>query len=64
MNAGRFMIILYLLSTVLLINCSMSYDKQAQNETHINNEGDVTTEWMNKAFVATTPGAIKMRFVK
>lgn len=63
MDAGRFTIILYLLSTMLLINCAMSYDKQ-QNESQINNVEDVTTEWMNKAFVATTPRAIKTRFVK
>ncbi|XP_070497407.1 uncharacterized protein [Chironomus tepperi] len=61
MDAGRFTIILYLLSTMLLINCAMSYDKQQQNESQINNVEDVTTEWMNKAFVATTPRAIKTR---
>ena len=63
MDAGRFTIILYLLSTMLLINCAMSYDKQ-QNVSQINNVKDVTTEWMNKAFVATTQRAIKTRFVK
>ncbi|CAG9800279.1 unnamed protein product [Chironomus riparius] len=60
MDAGRFTIILYLLSTMLLINSAMSYDKQ-QNVSQINNVKDVTTEWMNKAFVATTPRAIKTR---
>ncbi|KAG5677585.1 hypothetical protein PVAND_007334 [Polypedilum vanderplanki] len=62
MNAGKFTLFLQLLSTILLINCVMSYDKQ--NESEIDNAKDVmTTEWMNKAFVATTP-SIKSRLVE
>lgn len=61
MDAGKFSLILHLLSTMLLINCTMSYDKR--NESQINNVKDVTTEWMSKAFVATTPPII-LRFVK
>jgi hypothetical protein len=60
MDAGKFALILHLLSTMLLINCTMSYDERSSSGDNVN---DVTTEWMNKAFVATTP-AIKSRFVK
>jgi hypothetical protein len=60
MSGEKFIVILPVLATMLLINCVMSDAKT--NDGNITNLIDATTEWMSRAFVATTP-AINVRLV-